>query len=162
MSSQTYVLTGIPNWMVTTWEGLKAIYHYLGATWSICLFVVIAAIVVSAIVEIRKRRYTKKQLEDLSKKAVSWWLVISSAVISGAGYIVLFLQPGLSVAQVGGKVGQLTTAIAGVSYFLYNLRLNKTWQKVSEKLSKWVGKTPTEVTVPPQPQTAASDPNGLS
>lgn len=116
------------------------------AHWLIALGVVVVAILASIAVELIKRRYNRKQQEEMTKKAVAWLLVFFSTVFTVLSYGIFFLQANQSFFETLPYVGQHVVEVLGVAYTLYNLRLNKWYKSFALWASKWTSKkdaTPT-------------------
>lgn len=128
----------------------------------VTLVLIGAALVTITAYEIIKRRYTTKQLKEFgelaqkrSKVAVAVILASLSTLFTTLGYLLFLAQDHMDLLQALPFVGKHVMTVLGTGWLIYNLRLNKTFQNVSEVLGKWTTKkqpTETELTLDGQPQ----------
>ena len=118
-------------------------------TVAVAAVLVVAALIASVIVEVYRRHYSKKNFEKLGKAWTALLLAAISSAFTGLGYLLLLAQSNTEYLSTLPFVGKHIFGVLGVAYTIYNLRLNKTYQTIADKLNKWTKKTPK---TPPQPK----------
>lgn len=135
----------VPAWVYTS-------YHYVIHNWTTVAGVLGVAVIASVVTELIKRYHNKKQLEDLSKKAIAWLLVVFSTLFTALGYAILYAQGHLDSLKTLPIIGSHATEALGLAYTLYNLRLSKYYKAFAAWASKETGKpVPTTPAVASEP-----------
>lgn len=135
--------------------GVVEAAHFIERNFWAFLGALLIAVLASLVTEVIKRKGLKPRLnleEDKKRlqKLVTWVLALVSVLFTFLGYITTaahFALPALTKYPV---LAEACLSIYGASNFLYNVRLNKTWQKWADRLSSWTkSSTKTPVTATP-------------
>lgn len=139
------------------YQAARDVYHNV----PVVIAVLVGALLISIVVEVIKRRYTKKQLQKMESETAQKLLALFAAVFTGLGYLLPYLQQNLTVLRSLPYVGVYAISIYAFANLLYAVRL-KSWYKV---VAAWLTRESTsdttepaaEAPVSPAPQTSSDD-----
>lgn len=143
-------------------DSLYQATHFLERNWTAIVGIVIVALLSCIVTEAVKHKVSLSQEQDRAKKVVRWTLLAVSAGFTTLGYVIFFLQQNDSFLKQLPVVGQSVVEVLGVAWTLYNFRLNKTFQNVTQKLTSWSGAKATVPAAQPQSSQSASEQANLS
>jgi hypothetical protein len=122
-----------------------------------------ASIVASILFQLYKTRKEFKDAEKLAKRAVALALTGFDTLTVTASYFLVIFDGNKDLATQLPWLAVLIPAAHGISRFLYDLGLNKTYKRVADVLGKWANKKPAtdvqaNVPVPVQAAPVTEDP----
>jgi type II secretory pathway pseudopilin PulG len=97
----------------------------------------IIAVLSSVLLDVYRRHYNKKQQIQLAKHYTALLLAALTTVFTALGYFLVFAQGDPSWLKGIPFVAEHSTEAVGIAVTLYNIRLNKWYQSVADKLNTW-------------------------
>lgn len=134
---QTNTVLVVPSWVLST-------IQFFERNWIAIIGILLIALIVCVITDLKKHKWNITYEEDKAKALVRWCIVASSAIFTAFGTLIYFVTSYKlpitdALEQMWPHVAQNVTEVLGVTWGLYNFRLNKTFVSIRAKLAIWSG-----------------------
>lgn len=145
MNNQTILI--VPNWVTSA-------VHFLDRNWIPMVGIAVIALLSCIATEFAKHKWSVQYEDNKAKTIVRWMLLAVSMGFTALGSIIYFLQHNQLALQKIPYIGQNEVEVLGISWALYNFRLNKTFSSIRNKLANWSGTKVSDTTpvVTPTPE----------